>query len=111
MAPSDAAFPDAGPFGEYVFERTTMTGRLVGPRGTAIQCVDQDQDENGIFCSQIAFYQRYSTLTRIEYALQDQLVTSFSFSATPFLPPTGDVPGTLGRVESTLSTDEVTILP
>jgi hypothetical protein len=98
MAPSDLNRPDTdpGPYTEFTFEAATLTGKLIGGLIGPAVCVEEDLDENGFLCVQVASRQRYRALTKITYDLLDDLNTTFSFAALPVsLPFAGTLSGKL----------------
>jgi hypothetical protein len=113
MAPSDANRPDTdpGPYSEFTFEGVTLTGKLMGTLIGPPICVEEDLDENGFLCIQVASRQRYRALTGIVFGLLENLDTTFSLSANPAISPSPEsLLSRLSPGRSVWSTTEV-ILP
>jgi hypothetical protein len=98
MAPSDASHPDTdpGPYAEFAFEGVTLTGKRMGSVDGSSICVEEDLDENGFLCLQVASRQRYRALTKISIGFLDNLDTVISFAATPMVQPSPS--SLLGRI-------------
>jgi hypothetical protein len=114
MAPSSAAHPDPGTgtdttYREFTLTSTSTTATLTGrplPTLPGLVCSDSGQDEgNGFVCFQNATRQPYLALQSITYTLLNGLDTTYKFSATPSLPTSGQIVGTLPPT-TLLSTDE-----
>jgi hypothetical protein len=110
MAPSDANQPelDPTPYAEFVYDQVTLTGKVMGPAGGPF-CVQQESDDSGnYFCTLFAAYQKYRALSRITYKFNNEIDTTYSFSATTTLPFSGMTVGPL-NASNFFSTDETSL--
>jgi hypothetical protein len=112
MAPRDATRPDPdpAPYVQFSFNGIQLTGKIMGPAVGEV-CVEEDQDEDGFFCFQVASRRPYRALVSVTYEFADQLDVRYSFTATQALPASRDpLPTFLERSRAILSTTEA-VLP
>jgi hypothetical protein len=91
VAPRDANQPDSdpAPYVQFSFNGIQLTGKIMGPAIGEL-CVEEDQDEDGFFCSQIASRRPYRALVDVTYRFVNRLDVRYSFTATQVLPASRD---------------------
>ena len=113
FAPSDMGSPDNDPrpYGEFTLNGQKLTGKLVGGLGVEV-CTGQELEAGVWSCTEKANRQQYRAILSVTYAWASEVLNTFRFSASPYLPAMHPIVGQILPIPpNAWSTSETAVLP